>query len=468
MRELLNMRICTVLFVAAAAMAWAEPPSLPEPYRSVVELSHAAPPEFAADALLRILEESGKIESGNSVSGKILDRDSKRRLLEDAFRLAEVATFPVRMRALPGIPQDTRSAFLSRAYGLQLDALSLESRAATDMLSLDVPRARELFLEIPPPALPAPSCDDALVSDLSNFYHALSEMVSRGFTDKERSKQEHVNFLLGFMARATSPLQFPPLADVIAAVNVTPTQRELLWSRFNGMLANAQPDGRSFSFLLADASRMPKELQAFLDKNSGAGCPDDAVPVRAKAGEQVSGQPQPARASSTPKLDLYWQSADAQRLFDDGLKLRLGSAGQPLSESDRATTEWRQRLADYLTELADWGPSQEKSEADYFHQKCQVFVNLIDLIPPGSDRDQALGAFVNFVGNSTLQRQSPVEWYLEATSLLERVGGARNGEPDKIRDAFERSGNPVLILSNELDRLLGGKTPEWVKPPGSS
>lgn len=437
------------LLLATAAFTWAQIPKLPEPYQSIVERSHATPPEFAANALLRLVE-----------SGSISDRDARSRLVEEAFRLATTATFSIRMRALPGIPQDTRSGFLGRAYGLQLDALSLESRASIDMLSIDVPRARDLFLEIPPPAVAPLSCDDALVYDVSNFYQALSAMVSRGFTDKERAKQEHVNFLLGYMARATSPLQFPPLADVIRTVNVTPAQREILWSRFNGLLENTRPDGRTYTVLVADSGRRQPEIQAYIDKNSGAGCPDDAAPAR----ELTSGETQPARTGSTPKLDRYWQSADALRLLQDGKKLRLNSANQPLSDADRASPEWRQQLADYLTELADWGPAQEKSEADYFHQKCLVFVNLIDLIPSGSDRDQAMAAFVDFIGSSTLQQQSPVEWYMEANAMIERVQGAKNGEAAKILEDFEGSGNPVLALSNELEKVLGRKVPEWVGP----
>jgi len=434
------MRLTTVLFVAAA-LAWAQPAKLPEPYQSIVELSHAVPPEFASDALLRIVE-----------SNQLADRDSKRRLTEDAFRLAEVATLPARMRALPGIPQDSRSSFLGRAYGLQLDALLLESRAATDMLAIDVPKARELFGEIPPPSVAPLSCDDALVYDLSNFYQALGAMASLGFSEKERTKQDHVNFLLGYLAQATSPLQFPPLADLIRTVNVTPAQREALWIRFNGLVENTRPDGRSFSALLADRDHAPAQLQVFFDKNKGAGCPDDAVGLK---------------SGSTPKLDLYWQSPQAQQLLQDGRKLRFTSNKQPLSDADRSTPEWRGQLADYLNELANWGPAQEKSEADYFHQKCQVFVNLIDLIPDGSDRDVALAAFVEFINTSTLEWQSPVEWYLEASSMLDRVQGERNGEANKVREAFEGSGNPVLALSDELENVFGRKTPEWLTPQGT-
>src|ERR1700694_1016206 len=107
------MRRFSLLILAAAFLA--DAPKLPEPYQSIVELAHAAPPEFAADALLRVVE-----------SDKIANRDSKRDLVAQAFRLAGMAKFQVRMRGVAGTMVDTRSGYLSRAYDLKLDALSLE------------------------------------------------------------------------------------------------------------------------------------------------------------------------------------------------------------------------------------------------------------------------------------------------------------------------------------------------------
>ncbi|HEX4593285.1 MAG TPA: hypothetical protein VH157_03370, partial [Bryobacteraceae bacterium] len=69
------MRRFCLLFFAGALLSQAQ--KLPEPYQSIVELAHSAPPEFAADALLRVVE-----------SGKIADRNTKRDLAEQAFRLA--------------------------------------------------------------------------------------------------------------------------------------------------------------------------------------------------------------------------------------------------------------------------------------------------------------------------------------------------------------------------------------------
>src|SRR5579864_8410868 len=122
-----------LLILLFAGVLQAETPKLWEPYRSLVELAQAAPPEFAADAMLRVAE-----------SGKIKDRDAVGDLIERAFRTAAAATFRVRMRGVPGTTTDTRSGVLSQAHDLKLDALSLQSRAVRDMLAIDKAKARDL------------------------------------------------------------------------------------------------------------------------------------------------------------------------------------------------------------------------------------------------------------------------------------------------------------------------------------
>ena len=181
------MRRFCLLFLAAALV---DAQKLPEPYLSIVELAHSAPPEFAADALLRVVE-----------SGKVTDRNARRDLAEQAFRLAGSARFPVRMRGLPGSTVDTRSGYLSQAYDLKLDALSLESRAVHDLLSLDAAKARELFQDIARPQLASLTCDDALVYDVSDFYQTLGAIANTTFTQKERDKEEHVAFLLDYLGQ---------------------------------------------------------------------------------------------------------------------------------------------------------------------------------------------------------------------------------------------------------------------------
>src|ERR1700687_3415591 len=144
------MRLAAIFLIIAVLLP-AEPPKLPEPYQSIVEQTHSVSPEFAADALLRVVE-----------SHKITAVESQRDLVEQAFRLAGTAKFRLRMHNLPGAMVDTRSGYLRRASSVKLDALSWASRAVRDMAPIDKARARAMFQEIPRPQLAPLSCDDPL------------------------------------------------------------------------------------------------------------------------------------------------------------------------------------------------------------------------------------------------------------------------------------------------------------------
>jgi hypothetical protein len=427
----------------------AETPKLPEPYQSIVELSSAAPPEFAADALLRVVE-----------SGKIANRDARRNLLQQAFRLAAMAKFPVRMRGVPGSLVDTRSGYLSRAYDLKLDSLSLQSRAVRGMLPIDAMKARELFQEISWPALARLTCDDPLVYDVSDFYQTLGAIVEGAFTVEERKKEEQLNFLLDYMGKVSAPSQLAPMARAIKSASGSAQQRDILWNKFNGLLESMHPDDRSFASAMDDIKgEVAPGPGASFEKftQSSAGCPDDVRP-----GVTLDLSQGPVHTGKTPKVEHYWESAEARRLLEGAQKLRYTSDGKLLADSVRSTREWQQQLADYLSQLADWTASQEKSDADYYHEKCVVFEALVELIPPGPQRDKTLLAYLEFIGNSNLQRESPLDWFMHAHSMLERVRNTNSGEPSKLLDAFESSGNPVLVLYAALEKTFGGSVPSWV------
>ena len=439
--------IAAVLIVLPLA---AEPPKLAEPYRSLIDLAQGAPPEFAAVGILRVVE-----------SGKLTDKDPRRDLVEQAFRLASSATFHLRMRRLPGSLADTRSAYLGSAYNLKLDRLSLQSRAVRDMLPIDGPEARELFQEISQPTFAKLTCDDPLVYDVSDFYQTLGMIVDQTFTAKERGKEAHVNFLLDYLGQVTSAAQLAPVARVIKSVGVTPDQREILWVRFNGLLESLQPDDRSFAAALPEISRelSPASQASFqIFRQRSTGCPDDAAPSVTL--DLSKGQ---TKAGSTPKEEPYWQTGSSKRLLEDGQKLRYGSDSKPYSDAYRNTREWQQQLADYMNELANWSASEEKSEADYFHQKAVIYQALVELTPPGAQRDKILSAYLSFMTNSNLQQQSPVEWFEHAHSMLDSVRNTNTGEPGKLLDAFQTSGNPVLALFAALERTFATKYPAWVR-----
>jgi hypothetical protein len=381
-----------ILFLVPVLFA-AENPKLPEPFQSIWDLASAAPPEFASDALLRMVE-----------SGKLADKKARVRLTEQAFQLASVAKLPVRMVGVSGTTTDTASGSMSQAYALGLDILSLQSRAVRDMLPLDPAKARDLFGQIIKPTLAPLTCDDALVYEPSEYYLALIAVVNGAFTPQEKAKDAHFNLLLDAAGRASSPSEIAPLTSAIQSAAVTETQRAILSARLGAL-----PEG--------------------LRTNKGHAC------------------------DSGPKLDRYWQSPTAKQLLDAGKNLRYLLNGRPLADADRSTPEWQEALADYLNLMAGWTQDQSESNAVFYHEKCLVYTSLLDLVPPGPQSDKILADYIDFVGNAGLYQQSPAEWFSEPNSVLDR-SQAIAGQHYKVLDAFQHSGNPVLMLTVALEKAF--------------
>ena len=441
------MRLAAQFLIPALVMPilfGAEPAKLPEPFRSISDLAAAAPPEFAADALLRIVE-----------SGKLASQNSRRELVEQAFQLAAAAKFSVRMEGLPGTTTDTASGSLNQAYGLKLDVLTLQSRAVRDMLPIDPSHARDLFGQMVKPTLAPLTCDDALVYEPAEFYQALSAVVNGGFAPKEKAKEEHVNLLLESLGQVTSPSQLAPLAGAIETASVTPGQRQILWVRFNGLLENMQPDDRSFPASLPALSVLTTPgVQGPFEKyrQKGHGCETDAAPS--------SPDQQRAKKTATPKLDRYWQSTTAQQLLQAGMKLRASSSIQQSSEADRSGPEWQQQLADDLNLIAGWTQDQAESDVVFYHEKCIVYAALLDLVPPGPQSDKILADYVDFISSSNLYRQSPAEWFVEPHTVLDR-SQTIPALHSRVLEAFQGSGNPVLALEVVLEKTFSGNLPSW-------
>jgi hypothetical protein len=422
-----------IFFLIAASLFGAQR-KFPRGFEPVAQLALSAPPEFAADGLLRLVE-----------SKKITDVPTEIELIQQAFDLAASAHFRVGMRAISSVTPDSRAGSLGKAYALNLDSVALQSRAVVDMLPLDKSKARLMFSSISGMDLPSLTCADPLVYEVTPFYHALTSVIQNGFNAKEIAKEDHVAFLLQYVAQVHNPAQIGPMADVLKSDGLTAKQNEAVIAQFGGVLESVSGDTRSFatysdSIAGAMAPEMMNSFHKFFDKNNNTEqCKADAA-----------------------KNEAYWQTPDAQRLLAGSRQLRFGSSNRAvLTDADRGKPEWQQSLTDYEKEIADWDVAAEKSEADYYQQKCIVYEALMELIPPGPDRDKALGEFIAFIGNSNLQGQDPVSWFMPAHTMLERVRNTNGGEPAKVLAAFEASGNPVLALYATLEQMFSQSKPSY-------
>jgi hypothetical protein len=148
--------LLTLAFASAASSEDQKSPSLPADVRALVEMAAAAPPEFAADALLRL-----------AGSGRVKERELNRQLVEAAFGYAGRAQNPVQLVAAGGGSTDTRAAYRASALRLGLDAATLEARAIDMMIGLDKKTAREMYERLQPPPLEALTCVSSMVPNVA-------------------------------------------------------------------------------------------------------------------------------------------------------------------------------------------------------------------------------------------------------------------------------------------------------------
>lgn len=457
----------------------------PEEIRRLIDQARSVPAEFAADSLIRIAQ-----------SDKISDRQLKRELLEEAFRSAPYSQQPVRKRYLHYFHVDTRTGNLGRAFALQLDSLSLQCKAVRAMIQFGKQRARELFSEIPKPHPPALTCADTLVSDVSDFYDTLKNLVQDSFTSTEMHYGMHVRFAEPYIGDLTSPLQVAQMAKMVLALKLQPDQQDSLIDIFSNRLKNIAGDDRSFTLAvrsnadvqevmkLAEACnkqssspiKLVKALQSYLISHlHNTRCADN-VALEVNSGglpafvklfnDKLNSQPYLDGVSPISAEDIkaskiegagnfypYWETPEAKMLLERIQNLRFGSKKVPLTIEERASTEWQSAAATYLGDLARWGAESESSAADHFHQKSVLMVSLIELLPAGSLRNDALGRFLAFLTRNSFQEESRIEWFDHARYLLRTLLSTTKEEGRAASLAALRdSEDPVLSLYVALEQ----------------
>ncbi len=455
---------------------------LPPELEPVFGLAMAAPPEFAAGALLRI-------------TPRVLDRALRRELIEMAFHLAGKAQNPVRLASFPGIEPETRSSYLSNALALKLDTLSLQARSVQEMLRIDPARARELFSEIAAPRIAAATCEQSLLPDISPYYESLAAVTQGTFSEKERAKSEHLAFATAVLSRVSALAELAPAAHAVATIEWPRQYLEIAVGSLSGRLESVGPDSRSFLYFSKsiDSSvelliRRAKQLGIASDPLAqtyrkflvtqfrGPHCADSGQPagrivqmgqptdlfgdaIRGELPAIANEEMTPESIEGTMKLDRFWQSGEAERMYTECLKLRQGSDGSALSEPVRRSREWSRQMTDFLNTLANWSTNGEASEADFYHQKAVLYEALLELAPAGEMNESVIQSFIGFLKSSNVQRHNGVEWFWHARSTVDRVRPSHPDQAAKIMAAYRSSGNIVLMLEAMLDQVAPA-TPE--------
>ncbi len=437
-----------------------------------------APPEFAADALIRIAS-----------SSRMLDARWRHDLLDEAFMRAYGVREPYRRATTQPIPPDTRQGAQQLAYTTALTRVSLQVRAAQVMAFADPERARELFEWIDLDVTPA-SCADPLVPAVDEYYNALSLLARTTFGG---DRAEALRFFSFYLWRAHLPSEMPAVAKALEKFEPRTEEAPFLEGLYHWILLGGVSDARGFSSSALDvvsrtadlhlayrrrgasSARMLDAVRPYLvtqlkaprcsDSVSESQTPAafNAVIRRLNLEDEVkpidAGSVRPSRLLGVARIDPYWQTADSRRLYGDWISLR-GTDKAPPSERVRQSREWRAQAERLLTQVELWNGRREADERDYLYQKSTLFMGLIDLMPPGAERTRAVRSMIEFLRHAD-DRDRRALWFAFVQRLLETRGSGRG----EMLRALEDSHHPILSLYARLERLSAADTRRTASAP---
>jgi hypothetical protein len=427
-----------------------------------------APPEFAADAMIRIAS-----------SSRMVDAAWRHQLLDEAFMRAYGAREPYRRTSTQPIPPDTRQGAQQLASTTALTRLSLQVRAAQLMAFDDPERARELFEWIDLHLTPT-SCAEPLVPAVDEYYSALSLLARTTFGD---DRGEALRFLSLYLWRAHLPSEIPAVAKALEKFSPRADEAPFLEGLYRWILLGGSSDARGFSSAALDIVSRTAELhQAYRERGATSvrvldavrpyliaqlnapRCGDsvsesqtpaafNAVVRRLRVDDEVkaidANSVRPSRMLGVARFDQYWQTAESRRLYDDAIRLRGNGPSLP-SEQVRRSREWQAQAEKLLTDVELWTGRREREERDYFYQKSILFTGLIDLMLPSPGRTRAVGAMIDFLRESDDDRDHRALWFAFLERLLDEARGNNRSE---ILRALENSHHPILSLYARLARV---------------
>ena len=467
--------ICATTMVVAAAVlgvrAQTRSPHNVDDFeiRELVRLARNLPPDFAADALIRL-----------AGSPRIRDNEWRRELIDDAFGRAYGAQVPYARASTLGVPPDSRQGAELFSYTTTLTRLTLQVRAAQMMLALDQEHARDLFEAIELNLTPTP-CSDALVPAVDEYYSAVSLFARTSFND---NRADAIRFLELYLWRAHLPSEMPAVARAVLRFMPRRDEASYLEGVIRWILNKSDRDARGFSISDLDivsrmaalqkadhdlgviGSHLMQALREYLiTQLKGPRCGDSLTELlmpasfnaaRALVNAETDVDPidaaamRPSQMLDVARIDLYWRTLDARYLHEGVLRLH-GPDRMPLPMKVRRTKDWREDAERLLVDLEEWQGFHEAVEGDYFYQKAVVFTQLLDLMPPSSVRAHALRAFVDFLRHTDLNRERRALWF----AFVLRLGETASGESrDEILTALENSHHPVLTVYARMQRMM--------------
>jgi hypothetical protein len=463
------------LLVAALILAQASG----EPSRASVlaeSIPGSVPAEFAADLLIRLADSPAGAKEGP---------DWRETLYQDAFDLAGGAQDPLPLVPVPDRKIDLRTGIIANANRmLRLDTLSLRVRAITALQEFRLARALELTQQLDA-RIPVLSCHDALVPNPTAMFDVARLLPDDPFERRilsVRSSTEACPALQAVLEKSLSDEQSQRLllllATTLRGIDDDDTSFsasvEAIWTAVKRAVDRADNTAVAGSLLDAFRTYVVRHLTA--ERCAPAGVkPESFVPADSPVLADINAvleahdrrrlSPKELVPAHLVNIDTAGSTVPsapslAVKAVSEVLAvLRKEVAGSPPSRTPRALEElsalnWREPLVQIHTLMERWTARDERSAVEFFHARRLVLVQLVNLLPPGVDRDQALGELMAFMKSEGVERYSHVEWFVPVHQLLNAYKGSAT-ERDWMIRALIDSGDPIMRLYAQVEELAG-------------
>jgi hypothetical protein len=457
----------------------------------LVKSAGALPGEFAADSLIRLAALPG-IEPARKIE-----------LLQQAFQRAAQAQQPYRRRAAL-VKMKGPLGFFNKVNDQELDSMSLRGRVVSALVPLDVRQARDLFLKIPPPKIPAVTCDEFMVYDVDPFYETLAQLA------KALPENERFRLLQQYAGAIQSPVQAAPVARLLAEVELNSTDLTALVSAYAAALSRISGDDRSFTHSRTVAraienlvpvckrqkvSPLPllESYRLYLVTHlSALRCADNdlmdngGVTAFANAGQRLDQgtldfagyfndhlrvpplQPIREQEATPSRLEgaasgLRWcQDPECVAISEKYRTLIISPGGTPYTAAEQRSEEWGKKLSEVVNALTGWKASTHETPVEHFREKALGYSDLLNLAPAGASRDIVFQSLIDFLRQTPIRDTNRMEWFLPANTLMGRIALDPAGF-GKYAEDLRKLDDPVISLYARLEDAAPRK-PERIVP----
>jgi len=239
---------------------------LSEAVKDILDSSRAASPELHALALLLLTE-----------SNQNLGRGLKLKLSREAFDAAATVSAPV--RKVPDVSMLTTDSDAGKSmasYSLNLDRLSLQSRAIANIAALDPAAARTMLDGLSLPEMPPVGCTQALVYRTSSYYDVLKTLALDKKANLKDSKDTTEEILYPAVGNLQTHTQVGLAMELLAKSELSKDQLESLTGTLVGQLNHLRSDERGFAAEIASRKGIVSSVELYraLEKSDpGSGAP---------------------------------------------------------------------------------------------------------------------------------------------------------------------------------------------------